>query len=68
MPSSATVAARDAARLSGAIGGASFLPRRRGRQPSPQLGQQMRWVPRAELATLEFPEADADLIKILLAG
>ena len=36
--------------------------------PSPQLGQQMRWVPRAELATLEFPAADADLIKILLAG
>ncbi len=35
--------------------------------PMPQLGQQMRWVPRAELAMLEFPEADADLIR-LLAG
>jgi len=36
--------------------------------PSPQLGQQMRWVPRAELSRLEFPDADADLIRILLAG
>jgi 8-oxo-dGTP diphosphatase len=35
--------------------------------PIPQLGQQMRWVPRAELATLEFPEADADLIRVLVA-
>ena len=35
--------------------------------PIPQLGQQMRWVPRAELATLEFPEADADLIRLLVA-
>ena len=36
--------------------------------PTPQLGQRMRWVPRAELATLELPEADADLIRILQAG
>ncbi len=34
-------------------------------QPVPQLGQQMRWVPRAELATLELPEADAELIRLL---
>jgi 8-oxo-dGTP diphosphatase len=35
--------------------------------PSPQLGQQMRWVPREELATLELPDADADLIRLLVA-
>ena len=33
--------------------------------PVPQLGQQMRWVPRAELAALELPEADAALIRLL---
>jgi 8-oxo-dGTP diphosphatase len=37
-------------------------------EPAPQLGQQMRWVPRAELGTLEFPEADEQLIRLLLAG
>jgi len=37
-------------------------------EPAPQLGQQMRWVPRAELSTLELPEADAELIRLLLAG
>ena len=39
-----------------------------GGEPVPQLGQQMRWVPRAELAALELPEADADLIRMLVAG
>ena len=34
-------------------------------EPVPQLGQEMRWVGRDELATLEFPPADAELIKIL---
>jgi 8-oxo-dGTP diphosphatase len=33
--------------------------------PRPMLGQQMRWVPRAELATLGFPPADAELIRVL---
>jgi 8-oxo-dGTP diphosphatase len=33
--------------------------------PRPMLGQQMRWVPRAALATLGFPPADAELIKVL---
>ena len=33
--------------------------------PAPQFGQEMRWVPRAELATLAFPPADAQLIKLL---
>jgi hypothetical protein len=31
------------------------------------IGQQIRWVPRRELLTLPFPEADAELIA-LLAG
>jgi 8-oxo-dGTP diphosphatase len=34
-------------------------------EPAPQQGQQMRWVPRQELKTLEFPPADAELIRIL---
>ena len=34
-------------------------------RPAPQLGQQMRWVTRAELRLLEFPPADADLIALL---
>jgi mutator protein MutT len=37
-------------------------------EPTPMIGQQMRWVPRADLATLPFPEADADLITRLVAG
>jgi mutator protein MutT len=35
-------------------------------EPKPLLGQQMKWVPRAELATLDFPPADADLIRVLI--
>jgi 8-oxo-dGTP diphosphatase len=31
-------------------------------EPAPQLGQEMRWVPRQELASLEFPPADAELV------
>jgi 8-oxo-dGTP diphosphatase len=34
-------------------------------EPVPQLGQAMRWVPRAELASLEFPPADDELIRLL---
>ena len=34
--------------------------------PVPQLGQEMRWVPRAELTSLALPEADADLIRLLV--
>jgi 8-oxo-dGTP diphosphatase len=34
--------------------------------PVPQLGQEMRWVPRAELRTLGFPPADEELIEILV--
>ena len=34
-------------------------------EPQPQIGQEMRWVRRDELTTLEFPPADAELIRIL---
>jgi mutator protein MutT len=34
-------------------------------EPRPVLGQEMRWVPRAELVLLEFPAADAKLIAML---
>ena len=35
--------------------------------PRPLLGQEMRWVKRTELATLGFPPADAELIRMLTA-
>jgi 8-oxo-dGTP diphosphatase len=35
-------------------------------EAKPMMGQQMRWVPRAELAALPFPEADRDLIAQLI--
>jgi hypothetical protein len=35
--------------------------------PQPQLGQEMQWVARTDLATLVFPPADAELIQILTA-
>jgi 8-oxo-dGTP diphosphatase len=34
-------------------------------EPRPMMGQAMRWVPRTELSTLPFPEADRALIAIL---
>ena len=37
-------------------------------EPRPVLGQEMRWVARDELATLDFPPADAELIEILAQG
>jgi mutator protein MutT len=33
--------------------------------PRPRLGQDMRWVRREDLAALEWPPADAELIQIL---
>ncbi|MGB7220425.1 MAG: (deoxy)nucleoside triphosphate pyrophosphohydrolase [Vicinamibacterales bacterium] len=33
--------------------------------PTPQMGQEMRWVPRDDLASLPFPPADAELIRVL---
>jgi 8-oxo-dGTP diphosphatase len=37
-------------------------------EPSPVLGQQMRWVGRDELSALDFPPADAELIAALRRG
>ncbi len=37
-------------------------------EPQPQLGQEMRWVTRAEMATLPFPAADAELIRTIVSG
>jgi 8-oxo-dGTP diphosphatase len=34
-------------------------------EPTPQVGQEMRWVARDELSSLEFPPADAELIGLL---
>jgi len=34
-------------------------------EPSPQQGQEMRWVARSELRTLELPEADQGLVDLL---
>jgi 8-oxo-dGTP diphosphatase len=34
-------------------------------EPTPKLGQEMRWVSREELERLEFPAADAELIRML---
>jgi mutator protein MutT len=36
-----------------------------GGEPRPLLGQEIRWVERSELASLEFPEADRELIEML---
>lgn len=35
-------------------------------EPSPQLGQEMRWVERGQLRALELPEADQGLVDLLL--
>ena len=34
-------------------------------EPRAALGQEMRWVQREDLAAMEFPPADAELIQIL---
>jgi 8-oxo-dGTP diphosphatase len=34
-------------------------------EPQPLLGQEIRWVARGDLGTLEFPPADAELIRLL---
>lgn len=36
-------------------------------EPAPRLGQEMRWVPRDQLRTLQWPDADAALIEMLTA-
>lgn len=35
--------------------------------PVPQLGQEMRWVRREDLDSLQWPPADAELIRLLTA-
>jgi 8-oxo-dGTP diphosphatase len=35
--------------------------------PSPQEGQNMRWVSIGDLGTVELPEADRDIVKQMLA-
>ena len=35
--------------------------------PRPMLGQEMRWVARGELRSLQFPPADDELIELLTA-
>ena len=37
-------------------------------EPHALLGQEMQWVARRDLGALEFPEADAALIKMLQDG
>ncbi len=37
-------------------------------EPAAQLGQEMQWVPRAQLRALDFPPADRALIDCLTAG
>jgi 8-oxo-dGTP diphosphatase len=37
-------------------------------EPQPVLGQEMRWVAREDLGTLEFLPADAELIVLLASG
>ncbi len=34
--------------------------------PTPQLGQEMRWVAKSDLSTLAFPPADSELIRLLM--
>jgi 8-oxo-dGTP diphosphatase len=34
-------------------------------EPTPMLGQGVRWVERMELGALTFPDADRDLIRVL---
>ena len=37
-------------------------------EPKPMMGQEIRWVPKRELATLSFPDADRDLIRMLIGA
>ena len=34
-------------------------------EPTPQIGQEMRWVARADLRSLDLPEADRGLVDLL---
>ena len=45
-----------------------FLECRLLSEPNPTLGQEMRWVTRADLSRLTFPPADEELIVWLTRG
>jgi 8-oxo-dGTP diphosphatase len=34
-------------------------------EPRPTMGQEMRWVPAAELASVQLPPADGELVRML---
>jgi mutator protein MutT len=36
--------------------------------PKPMLGQEMEWIPRAQLSSRPFPPADDELIRMLTAS
>ncbi len=36
--------------------------------PTPQLGQAMQWIARRDLASIDLPPADAELIRLLTAS
>ncbi len=42
-----------------------FIACRLTSEPTPRLGQEMRWVARDELSSLQFPPADDELIALL---
>jgi 8-oxo-dGTP diphosphatase len=42
-----------------------FLGCALGGEPHPQQGQELQWVRRRDLTTLDFPAADAELIRLL---
>ena len=37
-------------------------------EPRPAMGQEMRWVPLAELASIQLPPADDELVRLLVGG
>ncbi len=37
-------------------------------EPKPVLGQEMRWVPLGELASIQLPPADDELVRRLVGG
>jgi 8-oxo-dGTP diphosphatase len=45
-----------------------FYEGRLSGDPVPQIGQEMRWARREELPALEFPDADAEVIEMLVSG
>jgi mutator protein MutT len=37
-------------------------------EPRPMMGQEMRWVPLGELASIRLPPADDELVRLLIEG